>query len=144
MARRQGAKTGRNVADAALRDGHIFKIACSFIDSTKPVRLKSLIKKYKVNDACTLRDSSLGLTLLQIAIIADNIPAGDLLFFPSFINVTPAACTEGRLASTLSADRRGQASSACSLLYEHLGVRLILVAGALNALSTCIAMQRRS
>ena len=85
MAPRQGGKTGRTTAEATANHSSIFKIAGSIIDADKTVRLKSLIKKHnlKVKDACTLRDPSLGLTFLQIAIIADNIPAGALLSFPS-------------------------------------------------------------
>ena len=76
MAPRQSARTGRAVADAAASEHHISKIASSIIDTDKPVRLKSLIKKHKLKDASTLRDPHLGLTLLQIAVMADNVPAG--------------------------------------------------------------------
>ncbi|CAL5227175.1 g10089 [Coccomyxa viridis] len=51
------------------------KLANNIIDPNKKVRFKSMINRDNRKDACTLKDPRLGLTLLQIAIIADNIPA---------------------------------------------------------------------
>ena len=52
------------------------KMASNIIHYTDYVRLKSLINRDNRKDACTMRDACLGLTLLQIAVIADNVPAG--------------------------------------------------------------------
>ena len=66
------------MGDTGAREGKVFKLASNIIDSNIKVRFKSLINRDNKKDACTLRDPRLGLTLLQIAVIADNVPAGDL------------------------------------------------------------------
>ena len=52
------------------------KLASNIIHPTNNVRLKSFINRDNKKDACTMRDPCLGLTLLQIAVMADNVPAG--------------------------------------------------------------------
>ena len=64
------------MGDTGARESKIFKLASNIIDSNIKVRFKSLINRDSKKDACTLRDPRLGLTLLQIAAIADNVPAG--------------------------------------------------------------------
>ncbi len=63
-------------ADAAARESKILKIANSIITPFSPAKAKLLINRDNRKEACTLRDPLLGLNLLQIAVIADNVPAG--------------------------------------------------------------------
>ena len=78
MAPRQGTKKPATVGDTGARESKLFKLASNIIDSNIKIRFKSLINRDNKKDACTLRDPRLGLTLLQIAVIADNAPAGAL------------------------------------------------------------------
>ena len=71
------------MADAAASDSRFFKIASSIINPDSQVRLKSLINRNNKKDACAWRDPRLDINLLQISVIADNVPAGTSLFFPS-------------------------------------------------------------
>ncbi|CAL5221738.1 g3987 [Coccomyxa viridis] len=53
------------------------------------VRFKSLLNRDNKRDACTLKDPRLGLTLLQIAVIADNVPAvEELIALGADVNIT--------------------------------------------------------
>lgn len=75
---RQGAKRANAAADTGARDTAAFfnKLAPNIIDPNIQIRFKSLINRDNKKDACTLRDPRLGLTLLQIAVLADNVSAG--------------------------------------------------------------------
>ena len=75
---RQGAKRASAAADTGARDTAAFfnKLAPNIIDPNIQIRFKSLINRDNKKDACTLRDPRLGLTLLQIAVLADNVSAG--------------------------------------------------------------------
>ena len=77
MAPRQGNQKAPAAMNAAGREGKIFRLARSIIDPKSPVRVKSLMNRDIRNEACIWR-GPLGLTLLQIAVIADNVPAGAL------------------------------------------------------------------
>ena len=59
------------------------KIASSIIHPTNNVRLKSFINRDNKKDACTMRDPCLGLALLQIAVMVDNVPAGIAISWPA-------------------------------------------------------------
>ena len=76
MAPRQGAKKLSSALNACARQAKLYKLANNIIAANNQARLKSLITRDSKKDACTLRDPLLGLTLLQIAVIADNVPAG--------------------------------------------------------------------
>ena len=82
--KRGGAKAG-NGPDPGSREAALYQKLCSnIIDPNIRVRFKSLINRDNKKDACTLVDPKLGLNLLQVAVIADNVAAGQpLLPFPA-------------------------------------------------------------
>ncbi len=78
----RGARRPSASEDLSARESKTFKLASNIIDPNQMVRFKSLLNRDNKRDACTLKDPRLGLTLLQIAVIADNVPAGALASFP--------------------------------------------------------------
>ncbi len=78
----KSVKKATAVADAAAREAKILKLAGSIIDpNCQSIQLRSkfkLINRDNKKEACTLRDPCIGLNLLQIAVIADNVTAGAL------------------------------------------------------------------
>ena len=78
--KRVGAKAG-NGPDSGSREAALHQKLCNnIIDPNIKVRFRSLINRDNKKDACTLKDPKLGLTLLQIAVIADNVAAGQQFF----------------------------------------------------------------
>ena len=65
------------MAHAEARETKMQKLTSNVIHPMSPVRMKSLITGDIRKDVCTWRDPHLGLTLFQIAVIADNVSAGD-------------------------------------------------------------------
>ena len=86
----QGIKKGPAMAHAVTRESRYFRLASNIIDPISPTRLKSLINRDTKKDVCTWRDPLLGLNLLQIAVIADNVRAGAVYVPPS----TPRASAQ--------------------------------------------------
>ncbi len=79
MAPKQSAKKHAKVADTAAMEAKLMSLASSIIDvncMSIQLRIKSQLNKVVKKEACTWRDPRLGLILLQIAVIADNVPAG--------------------------------------------------------------------
>ena len=87
--KRGGAKAGSG-PEPGLREAALNQKLCNnIIDANIKVRFKSLINRDNKKEACTLKDPKLGLTLLQIAVIADNVAAGQqLCTFLSLRNIT--------------------------------------------------------
>ncbi len=83
MAPRHGNKSASAISDAAAKERKVSKIVSSIVNVDKPIRLKRVIKAQNLKDACTLMVPNLGLTLLQIAVIADNVRAGAIRFILS-------------------------------------------------------------
>ena len=80
MAPKRGGSKAGNGQDPGPREAALHQKLCSnIIDPNIKVRFKSLINRDNKKDACTLKDPKLGLTLLQIAVIADNVAAGQQL-----------------------------------------------------------------
>ncbi len=74
--KRGGAKAG-NGPDPGSREAALHQKLCSnVIDPNIKVRFKSLINRDNKKDACTLKCPRLNLNLLQTAVIADNVAAG--------------------------------------------------------------------
>ena len=74
--KRGGAKAG-NGPDPGSREAALHQKLCSnIIDPNIKVRFKSLINRDNKKDACTLKCPRLNLNLLQTAVIADNLAAG--------------------------------------------------------------------
>ena len=114
MAPRQGArKQPSTVEDTSARESKIFKLASNIIDPNNLVRFKSLLNRDNKKDASTLKDPRLGLTLLQIAVIADNVPAGALAFFPchSWGMLKASKLVSTRVLKGLSAAEEGQTTN---------------------------------
>ena len=96
--KRGGAKAGHG-PDPGPREAALFQKLCNnVIDPNIKVRFKSLINRDNKKDACTLKDPKLGFNLLQIAVIADNLAAGQqLLHLPAIalecpIVIAPRIC----------------------------------------------------
>ena len=81
MAPKRGAAKAGHGPEPGSREAALHQKLCSnIIDPNIKVRFKSLINRDNKKDACTLKHPKLGLNLLQTAIIADNVAAGQRRF----------------------------------------------------------------